>query len=212
MRGKDKETEATRSQSMLSEVHNYQRVFTLEEATRTLPLVRRILRDIVDAHKEIESLRDRRRAHEGAEARDRDPEEDTGFPEAIPAEGRPSVEGGEAAKGTVEPGTVEPGTVEPGTEEPGTVEKGTVEKGTVEKGTVEERMQLRVNEIEGFLQELEAVGCECKDFSSGLVDFPAFLAGRVVYLCWKLGEPEIAHWHEVDAGFSGRQLVSGVFP
>ncbi len=172
---------------MLSEVHNYQRVFTLEEATRTLPLVRRILRDIVDAHKEIESLRDRLRAHEGAEARDRDPEEDTGFPEAIPAEGRPSVEGGEATTGTVE-------------------------TGTVETGTLEERVQLRVNEIEGFLQELEAVGCECKDFRSGLVDFPAFLAGRVVYLCWKLGEPEIAHWHEVDAGFSGRQLVSGVFP
>ena len=168
---------------MLSEVHKYQKVFTLEEATRTLPLVRRILSDIVDAYKEIKSLRDRLRAHRGADARDRDPEEDTGFPEAIPAEGRPSVEGGEAA----------------------------LETGTLKTGSLEERMQLRVNEIEGFLQELEAIGCECKDFRSGLVDFPAFLAGRVVYLCWKLGELEIAHWHEVDAGFRGRQSVSGVF-
>ena len=44
----------------------------------------------------------------------------------------------------------------------------------------------------------------------GLVDFPSRLDGRTVFLCWRLGEPEVLHWHELDAGFAGRQpLVAG---
>jgi len=39
------------------------------------------------------------------------------------------------------------------------------------------------------------------------VDFPAQMNDRVVQLCWKLGEPEVQFWHELDAGFSGRQLL-----
>ena len=40
--------------------------------------------------------------------------------------------------------------------------------------------------------------------------FPSMMDGRVVFLCWKLGEPEVLHWHELDAGFRGRQsLVAG---
>lgn len=42
----------------------------------------------------------------------------------------------------------------------------------------------------------------------GLLDFPTLLEGRVVFLCWKLGEPEVLYWHEVDGGFAGRQLVT----
>lgn len=53
--------------------------------------------------------------------------------------------------------------------------------------------------------EIQALGCEIKDFELGLVDFPSERDGRVVYLCWKLGEPEVAFWHEVDAGYAGRQ-------
>jgi len=44
-----------------------------------------------------------------------------------------------------------------------------------------------------------------RDAESGLVDFPSLREGRVVQLCWRLGEDEVAHWHEVDAGFQARK-------
>jgi hypothetical protein len=49
------------------------------------------------------------------------------------------------------------------------------------------------------------LGVIVKDLEMGLVDFPARRGGREVYLCWRLGEERIAWWHEVDAGFAGRQ-------
>lgn len=60
-------------------------------------------------------------------------------------------------------------------------------------------------EIEGFVGELAALGIACKSFEVGLIDFPAWLAGRPVYLCWRLGEPSVQYWHELDGGFDGRQ-------
>jgi hypothetical protein len=59
--------------------------------------------------------------------------------------------------------------------------------------------------INAFLDELSKVGCILKGFDGGLVDFRSQLEGRDVFLCWKLGEPEIQHWHETDSGFAGRQ-------
>jgi hypothetical protein len=60
--------------------------------------------------------------------------------------------------------------------------------------------------IDGYLAELEQVGCEFKGFEEGLVDFRARRPdGRVVYLCWRYGEERITHWHELDAGAAGRQ-------
>ena len=47
-------------------------------------------------------------------------------------------------------------------------------------------------------------GVEIKDLDHGLIDFPSPRDGRVVFLCWRLGEGSIAFWHEVDAGFAGR--------
>jgi len=55
------------------------------------------------------------------------------------------------------------------------------------------------------LAELEALGVQLKDFERGLVDFPSLREGRVVLLCWQLGEgDELEWWHDVDAGFAGR--------
>jgi hypothetical protein len=62
----------------------------------------------------------------------------------------------------------------------------------------------RINE---YLQELEAIGCVFKGFEAGLVDFYSLRENRSIFLCWKLGEPRITHWHEIDAGFAGRQPV-----
>jgi hypothetical protein len=54
--------------------------------------------------------------------------------------------------------------------------------------------------------QLEALGIQLKDYSRGLIDFPSLRDGRVVLLCWQLGEgDEVQWWHDVDAGFAGRQ-------
>ena len=54
--------------------------------------------------------------------------------------------------------------------------------------------------------ELESLGVQMKDYSRGLIDFPSLRDGRVVLLCWQLGEgDQVEWWHDVDAGFAGRQ-------
>ena len=72
-----------------------------------------------------------------------------------------------------------------------------------------ERLQREVQElaaeIDGYIGELTDLGVEFKDYERGLVDFPGERDGRPVYLCWQLGEPEVRFWHELDAGFQGRQ-------
>jgi len=70
---------------------------------------------------------------------------------------------------------------------------------------VEDDLNKDVDRINEFVQELQELGAELKDPLTGLVDFPAMIDGREVYLCWKLGEAEIEYWHELDAGFQGRQ-------
>lgn len=54
---------------------------------------------------------------------------------------------------------------------------------------------------------LQEMGCQLKGVEQGLVDFPAEMDGRQVYLCWKYNEPEILFWHDIDAGFAGRQRL-----
>lgn len=54
--------------------------------------------------------------------------------------------------------------------------------------------------------ELETLGVQLKDQERGLIDFPSLRDGRVVLLCWHLGEgDQIEWWHDVEAGFAGRQ-------
>lgn len=62
-----------------------------------------------------------------------------------------------------------------------------------------------VEELNGRLATLNEWGVEIKSIDDGLADFPSDRDGRTVYLCWKLGEERIAWWHEIDAGFAGRQ-------
>lgn len=77
----------------------------------------------------------------------------------------------------------------------------------------EEQARLRravddsAHRINGFIEELALVGCVFKGFEEGLVDFRSRLADRDIFLCWKLGEPEIQHWHELDAGVAGRRAL-----
>lgn len=54
-------------------------------------------------------------------------------------------------------------------------------------------------------QEILSFGIEIKDFDKGLCDFPHERDGKIVYLCWRRGEDRIEWWHDMDAGFAGRQ-------
>jgi len=59
--------------------------------------------------------------------------------------------------------------------------------------------------ISDSVEAIQEMGVLVKDLDIGLCDFPYQRNGRVVYLCWKLGEPEIRFWHEVEDGYAGRQ-------
>jgi hypothetical protein len=62
--------------------------------------------------------------------------------------------------------------------------------------------------LRGYVEELRQLGVEPKQ--GGMIDFPALLDGRIVYLCWQLGEPEVLYWHDLDAGYAGRQPLAAV--
>jgi hypothetical protein len=127
-------------------------IFTLEEAERTLPLLRRILADL---KQEYEVWREALARYELLAAGSR-------------------AEAGESME------------------------------------LIQARMEVAAaaDRIDGFLAEIAAIGCLFKGFEEGLVDFYALRDDRLVLLCWKLGEEHITHWHEVDAGFAGRQPIA----
>ncbi|HEX8850562.1 MAG TPA: DUF2203 domain-containing protein [Gemmatimonadaceae bacterium] len=127
--------------------------FTLEQANRTLPLVRRIVTDIVETY---ERWQEAVRAFELASL---------------------GSKGGEQS---------------------------------AEAAERQREAQRLAEEIAGFVRELETIGAEFKGYDVGLVDFPARVGDRTVYLCWRLGEPEVRYWHEVTGGFAGRQPIEAL--
>ena len=74
-----------------------------------------------------------------------------------------------------------------------------------EKGARSEEILKRFRET---LRGIAGHGCILRDLDIGLVDFYTMTQGRVVCLCWRRGEPQIAHWHPIDQGFSGRRPLS----
>jgi hypothetical protein len=72
------------------------------------------------------------------------------------------------------------------------------------------RAQVLASDIQGFQSELANLGVEFKGFELGLVDFPGEIDGHPIMWCWKYGETAVQHWHEVDAGFAGRQPVDAL--
>ncbi len=119
------------------------RKFTLEQANSTLPLVKRIVADIVRSHGVVTKL------HKQVES----------------ANGKAQQE-------------------------------------------FQSELERTIERLQEYVDELAEIGCELKDFPSGLVDFIGRHQGRDVCLCWKLGEEKIGHWHEVQTGFAGRQSIT----
>jgi hypothetical protein len=64
-----------------------------------------------------------------------------------------------------------------------------------------------IRRVKDALAEIDATGVQVKDLDIGLLDFPCKVEGEILLLCWKLGEPEITHWHGTHEGFAGRKPV-----
>lgn len=127
-----------------------EKIFTVEEANRTLPLVSRIVSDLVREHRLWE---DKVREFEFA----------------------------------------------------------TVGSSPERPDAIAERLQIEAQrlarDIESYIAELNDLGVICKGMDTGLMDFRGQMDGRDVYYCWTLGEPSVLYWHEIDAGFVGRQRL-----
>jgi hypothetical protein len=127
------------------------RFFTLEDAERTLPLVRGIVADLVGEYPEWRA--------------------DVSRYEALALAAR--ADSGE----------------------------------TEEMRSALDDVNARAARIDGYLKELESIGCMFKGFEAGLVDFLSLRNDEPILLCWRLGEERITHWHPVDGGFEGRRPV-----
>ncbi len=127
--------------------------FSVEEANKSLPLVKAIVEDIVRQSRLVDNLQQRiaRVARES-----RRPSDDPYSEEIAQTQNELEVEG--------------------------------------------ERLQ-------GYVDELKSLGVELKSDEIGLCDFRSLMNGHEVYLCWRLGEASVMFWHELDAGFSGRQKL-----
>ncbi len=68
-------------------------------------------------------------------------------------------------------------------------------------------LKTTVSKINGKIAVIEEKGVIIKSIDPGLFDFPYFMNGREVFLCWREGEPRIDYWHEKDTGFAGRQKL-----
>ena len=81
-------------------------------------------------------------------------------------------------------------------------------------GTAEQIRLLRLG-MQGLIDQMQAgvarlveMDVTLRDISSGLIDFPALVSGRPIWLCWRLGETDVAHWHPHDEGFDSRRPLS----
>jgi hypothetical protein len=82
---------------------------------------------------------------------------------------------------------------------------GMAEMDEEESRLVRLRMQGVVDQMAAAVAHIDAMGITLRDIERGLIDFPALVGGRQVWLCWELGESGISHWHELDDGFGGRR-------
>lgn len=139
---------------MSVDVPTHARLFTLEEANATLPLVRAIVTDLSRLSRELVERRERLSLLRGSRE------------------------------------------LEPG------------DPYSAELAQIQDELEKDRGELQGYIDELRQLGVEPKNGIEGLVDFPCLMDGRVVYLCWRLGEPEVLFWHEIEAGFAGRQSLT----
>ena len=132
------------------------KLFTVEEANATLPLVRAIMQDLAGLSQELVERRQRLDHLLG----DRETEEGDPYGEEL--------------------------------------------------AQIQEELEREISKLQEYVDELRVLGVEPKNGPDGLidlVDFPAEIEGRRVYLCWRLGEPEVSFWHDIETGYAGREAI-----
>ena len=72
---------------------------------------------------------------------------------------------------------------------------------------MQREIELDMDRLQAFVDELAELGVELKSATEGLVDFRSRIDNRDAYLCWKLGEDEVGYWHPLNAGYEGRQSL-----
>ncbi len=70
------------------------------------------------------------------------------------------------------------------------------------------RMQGLIDQMAAGVARIDGLGLTLRDIEHGLVDIPALVAGRQIWLCWQRGEALIGWWHDLDSGFSGRRPLA----
>ncbi len=70
------------------------------------------------------------------------------------------------------------------------------------------RIQGVVDQMQASVARIDGWGITLRDIDTGLIDFPALVTGRQVWLCWRLGEADIDWWHDLNAGVAGRKRLS----
>jgi hypothetical protein len=74
-----------------------------------------------------------------------------------------------------------------------------------ELGQLHDQRNRLADAVSKDISGIHGHGCVVKDLDKGLVDFYALAGDRLVFLCWKLGESEVSHWHPLDGGYGQRQ-------
>jgi hypothetical protein len=74
-------------------------------------------------------------------------------------------------------------------------------------GKTADRMMKDLAKMNEIVRGIQNLGIQIKDFDRGLVDFPHIRDGREVFLCWELDEDDIEFWHEIEAGYAGRERL-----
>jgi len=72
------------------------------------------------------------------------------------------------------------------------------------------RMQGLIDQMAADVARIDELGLTLRDIERGLVDFPALVAGRQIWLCWQRGDRAIGWWHSLDTGFAGRLPLSEI--
>lgn len=73
-------------------------------------------------------------------------------------------------------------------------------------------MALAVAKLQRYVEELESVGVELRDFGRGMVEFPSILAGREIRLCWQHGEPRLTGWYDPNHAPTSRRPITELIP
>lgn len=84
---------------------------------------------------------------------------------------------------------------------------GLLAKGCDLGGTVVNRWVNTLADIKDVLEEFQSRQIEIKDLDRGLIDFPAFIGGKEVFLCWEKDEEDIEFWHDLSSGYAGRERI-----